>query len=304
MNITAQLVGRGTLERYGVELIGAGMEAIERAEDRGRFREVMAEAGLETPQAGYAKSMADARSIAARLGFPLMIRPSYILGGGGTGMAYDAGQFEEVARRGLDASPVREILVEESVEGWKEFELEVMRDHADNAVVICSIENLDAMGVHTGDSITVAPIQTLSDREYQQMRDDGIKVLRTIGVETGGSNVQFAVEPRSGRRRRPPAFPSPRSPPGWRWATPWMRSPTTSPARRPPPSNRRSTMWLSRSPGSTSPNFPPPVVGWDLPCKASEKPWRSAVPSPKPCRKPCEAWRPGGWGWAPIPFRN
>ena len=200
LNITAQLVGRGTLDRYGVELIGAGMEAIERAEDRGRFREVMAEAGLETPQAGYAKSMADARSIAARLGFPVMIRPSYILGGGGTGMAHNAAEFEEVARRGLDASPVREILVEESVEGWKEFELEVMRDHADNAVVICSIENLDAMGVHTGDSITVAPIQTLSDREYQEMRDDGIKVLRAIGVETGGSNVQFAVEPESGRR--------------------------------------------------------------------------------------------------------
>ena len=200
LNITAELVRRGTLQRYGVELIGAGMEAIKRAEDRGRFREVMAEAGMETPQAGYAKSMADARRIAARLGFPLMIRPSYILGGGGTGMAHDAEQFEEAAQRGLDASPVREILVEESVEGWKEFELEVMRDHADNAVVICSIENLDAMGVHTGDSITVAPIQTLSDREYQEMRDDGIKVLRAIGVETGGSNVQFAVEPDTGRR--------------------------------------------------------------------------------------------------------
>ena len=200
LNITAELVGRGALERYGVELIGAGMEAIERAEDRGRFREVMAAAGLQTPRAGYAKSMADARRIAAGLGYPLMIRPSYILGGGGTGMAYGAGQFEEVAQRGLDASPVREILVEQSVEGWKEFELEVMRDHADNAVVICSIENLDGMGVHTGDSITVAPIQTLSDREYQEMRDDGIEVLRAIGVETGGSNVQFAVEPDSGRR--------------------------------------------------------------------------------------------------------
>ena len=200
LNITAELVGRGTLERYGVELIGAGMEAIERAEDRGRFREVMAEAGMETPRAGYAKSMADVRRIAARLGFPLMIRPSFILGGGGTGMAHDAEQLEAVARRGLEASPVSEILVEESVEGWKEFELEVMRDHADNAVVICSIENLDAMGVHTGDSITVAPIQTLSDREYQEMRDDGIKVLRAIGVATGGSNVQFAVEPATGRR--------------------------------------------------------------------------------------------------------
>ena len=191
LNITAELVRRGTLQRYGVELIGAGMEAIERAEDRGRFREVMAEAGMETPQAGYAKSMADARRIAAQLGFPLMIRPSYILGGGGTGMAHDAEQFEEAAQRGLDASPVREILVEESVEGWKEFELEVMRDHADNAVVICSIENLDAMGVHTGDSITVAPIQTLSDREYQEMRDDGIKVLR--GHRGGDGWIKRAV---------------------------------------------------------------------------------------------------------------
>ena len=200
LNITAELVRRGTLDRYGVELIGAGMEAIERAEDRGRFREVMAEAGMETPRAGYARSRSDARRIAAGLGYPLMIRPSYILGGGGTGMAHDARQFEEVARRGLDASPVSEILVEESVEGWKEFELEVMRDHADNAVVICSIENLDAMGVHTGDSITVAPVQTLSDREYQEMRDDGIEVLRAIGVATGGSNVQFAVEPATGRR--------------------------------------------------------------------------------------------------------
>ena len=200
LNMTAELVKRGTLDRYGVELIGAGMEAIERAEDRGRFREVMAEAGMETPRAGYARSMSDARRIAARLGYPLMIRPSYILGGGGTGMAHDARQLEKVARRGLEASPVSEILVEESVEGWKEFELEVMRDHADNAVVICSIENLDAMGVHTGDSITVAPIQTLSDREYQEMRDDGIEVLRAIGVATGGSNVQFAVDPETGRR--------------------------------------------------------------------------------------------------------
>ncbi len=200
LNITAQLVSRGTLGKHGVELIGAGMEAIERAEDRGRFREVMAAAGMHTPRAGYARSMGDARRIASRMGFPLMIRPSYILGGGGTGMAHNRDQFEAVARRGLDASPVSEILVEESVEGWKEFELEVMRDRADNAVVICSIENLDAMGVHTGDSITVAPIQTLSDREYQEMRDDGIAVLRAIGVETGGSNVQFAVDPQTGRR--------------------------------------------------------------------------------------------------------
>ena len=190
----------GVLDRYGVELIGAGIDAIERAEDRGRFKQVMEEVGLEVPRAGYARSMVEAIRTAEEIGFPVMVRPSFILGGGGTGIAHDPESFIEVARKGLDTSPVGEILVEESVYGWKEFELEVMRDRNDNAVIVCSIENLDPMGVHTGDSITVAPIQTLSDREYQEMRDDGIKVLRAIGVETGGSNVQFAVDPATGRR--------------------------------------------------------------------------------------------------------
>ena len=162
-------------------------------------KETMEKVGLEVPRAGYARSMTEAVKIAHEIAFPVMVRPSFILGGGGTGIAADDDEFIQVARHGL-ASPVSEILVEESVEGWKEFELEVMRDHKDNAVVVCSIENLDPMGVHTGDSITVAPIQTLSDREYQEMRDDGIAVLRAIGVETGGSNVQFAVDPATGRR--------------------------------------------------------------------------------------------------------
>jgi carbamoyl-phosphate synthase large subunit len=200
LNVASQVARSGVLERYGVEMIGAGLEAIEKAEDRGRFKETMESVGLEVPKAGYARSMAEAMRIAEEIGYPLMIRPSYILGGGGTGIAHNEDEFIEAARRGLEASPVNEILVEESVFGWKEFEMEVMRDRADNAVIVCSIENVDPMGVHTGDSITVAPIQTLSDREYQEMRNDAIEVLRAIGVETGGSNVQFAVDPTTGRR--------------------------------------------------------------------------------------------------------
>jgi carbamoyl-phosphate synthase large subunit len=200
LNVSTRLAKTGVLERQGVEMIGAGLDAIEKAEDRGRFKEVMERAGLAVPRAGYARSMGDVLRIAADIGYPVMIRPSFILGGGGTGIATDEEDLLEVARAGLAASPVGEVLVEESVFGWKEFELEVMRDRAGNAVVVCSIENLDPMGVHTGDSITVAPAQTLSDREYQEMRDEGIRVLAEIGVETGGSNVQFAVDPATGRR--------------------------------------------------------------------------------------------------------
>ncbi|MBW3666303.1 MAG: carbamoyl-phosphate synthase large subunit [Actinobacteria bacterium] len=200
LNVAAELARSGVLERHGVEMIGAGLDAIEKAEDRGRFKEVMEAAGLAVPRAGYARSMAEVLRIAGEIGYPVMIRPSYILGGGGTGIAGNEVELAEVARSGLAASPVGEVLVEESVRGWKEYELEVMRDRAGNAVIVCSIENLDPMGVHTGDSITVAPVQTLSDREYQEMRDDGIRVLEEIGVETGGSNVQFAVDPATGRR--------------------------------------------------------------------------------------------------------
>ena len=200
LNVTAELARSGVLDAHGVELIGAGFDAIERAEDRGLFKKTMAAAGIESPRSRYARSMPEAMAAAAEIGCPVMVRPSYILGGGGTGVAPDEEAFREIARRGLDASPVGEILVEESVVGWKEFELEVMADRMGNAVIVCSIENLDAMGVHTGDSITVAPIQTLSDREYQEMRNEAITCLRAIGVQTGGSNVQFAVDPRTGRR--------------------------------------------------------------------------------------------------------
>ena len=200
LNVTTELARRGVLTKYNVELIGAGLEAIEAAEDRGRFKKLMEASGLAVPEGIYAHSLQEAVVAARRIGFPVMIRPSYILGGGGTGIAFNDEEFAIKAREGLVASPAGEILVEESIEGWKEYELEVMRDRSDNAVIVCSIENLDPMGVHTGDSITVAPIQTLSDPEYQEMRDEAIACLRAVGVETGGANVQFAVDPSTGRR--------------------------------------------------------------------------------------------------------
>ena len=200
LNLTMQLVELGVLERYGVEVIGARPEAISTAEDRDRFKAAMEDIGLEVPRSGFAHSLQEAEEIAADIGFPIMVRPSFILGGKGTGIAEDAADFVQLAVEGLAASPVGQILVEQSIAGWKEIELEVMRDAADNCVIVCSIENFDPMGVHTGDSITVAPAQTLTDVEYQAMRDDAFACLRRVGVETGGSNVQFAVEPSTGRR--------------------------------------------------------------------------------------------------------
>jgi carbamoyl-phosphate synthase large subunit len=200
LNLTMELVRRGVLEEFGVEVIGAKPEAIATAEDREQFKAAMADIGLEVPQSGFAHSVAEAVVIAQEIGYPIIIRPSYILGGAGTGIAADAEQLVILAGEGIAASPVREILVERSIAGWKEYELEVMRDRNDNCVIVCSIENFDPMGVHTGDSITVAPAQTLSDVEYQEMRDDAFAVLRRVGVETGGSNVQFAVNPENGER--------------------------------------------------------------------------------------------------------
>jgi len=198
LNLAMELVEAGVLEEHGVELIGARAEAIATAEDRHLFKEAMLEIGLKVPSSGIAHTLEEARSVINDIGLPVIIRPAYILGGKGTGMASTPEEFEKVAQTGLDASPITEILIEQSIAGWKEFELEVMRDKADNCVVVCSIENVDPMGVHTGDSITVAPAQTLTDIEYQEMRDASFACLRRVGVETGGSNVQFAVNPENG----------------------------------------------------------------------------------------------------------
>ena len=199
LNLAIDLAEAGILDRFGVELIGAKLPAIKKAEDRDLFKQAMVKIGLEVPASEIAHSLGDAERVLARLGLPVIIRPSRTLGGTGGSMARDQEEFRVKARWGLEMSPTREILIEQSVEGWKEFELEVMRDTADNVVVICSIENFDPMGVHTGDSITIAPAQTLTDKEYQLMRDAALKIIREIGVDTGGSNIQFAVDPASGR---------------------------------------------------------------------------------------------------------
>ena len=199
LNCALDLADHGVLEKYGVELIGAKRDAIRMAEDRELFRVAMAEIGLECPKAEVAKSLEQALDIQTRVGYPTIIRPSFTLGGSGGGIAYNREELVEIVNRGLELSPTSEVLVEESVLGWKEFEMEVVRDTADNCIIVCSIENLDPMGVHTGDSITVAPAQTLTDKEYQRLRDASIAVLRKIGVDTGGSNVQFGINAQTGR---------------------------------------------------------------------------------------------------------
>src|SRR5438067_12184402 len=199
LNLAVALADDGTLDRFGVELIGAKIPAIRKAEDRALFKQAMERIGLALPRSGQARSLEEARAIVARVGYPAIIRPSFTLGGTGGSIAYNPEELEDAVRWGLQSSPVGTVLIEESVIGWKEFELEVMRDLADNVVIICSIENVDPMGVHTGDSVTVAPAQTLTDKEYQLMRDAAVAIIREIGVETGGSNIQFAVNPDDGR---------------------------------------------------------------------------------------------------------
>ena len=199
LNCALKLDAEGVLEKYGVEMIGATQEAIDKAEDREKFDVAMKRIGLETPRAGLAHSMDEAWQVHEEIGFPCIIRPSFTMGGSGGGIAYNRDEFEEICLRGLELSPTSELLIDESLIGWKEYEMEVVRDKNDNCIIVCSIENFDAMGVHTGDSITVAPAQTLTDKEYQIMRDASLAVLREIGVETGGSNVQFGQCPDTGR---------------------------------------------------------------------------------------------------------
>ena len=247
LNLAVDLADAGVLDKYGIELIGAKLEAIKKAEDRLLFKDAMNRIGLDMPKSKLVNNIRDGLEFAGALGFPVVIRPSFTLGGSGGGIAYNREELMEILSRGLDLSPVHECLLEESVLGWKEYELEVVRDLKDNVVIICSIENFDPMGVHTGDSITVAPAQTLTDREYQRMRDAAIAVIREIGVETGGSNVQFAVNPQNGRmtviemnprvsrsrrwRVRRRDFRLRRLRRGWRSGTRWMSCRTTS--RRP-----------------------------------------------------------------------
>jgi hypothetical protein len=247
-----------------VHLIGASVEAIKVAEDRLKFKDAMRSIGVDVPDSVYAKTIEQALDAAQRLGFPAIIRPSFTLGGVGGGIAYNVEEFREIATRGLGLSPVHEILVEESVIGWKEFELEVMRDKADNVIIVCSIENFDAMGVHTGDSITVAPQQTLTNDEYQAMRDEAKRIIRAIGVETGGSNIQFAVHPTTGRRlaigmnprvfafvalaSKATGFPIAKFAAGWRPATPLDEIRTTSRAGRRHHSGRHRLRRGQRSP--------------------------------------------------------
>ncbi|MFA5287038.1 MAG: carbamoyl-phosphate synthase large subunit [Candidatus Omnitrophota bacterium] len=199
LNVTIELAERGVLKKYKVEVIGANIKAIKKGEDRKLFKEAMQKIGLDLPKSDKAYNLKEACEIAKRIGFPLIIRPSFTLAGTGGSASYNIEEFKDLAKHGLESSMISEILIEESIAGWKEFELEVMRDKKDNVVIICSIENFDPMGVHTGDSITVAPIQTLTDKEYQKMRDAAIACIREIGVETGGSNIQFAIHPETGR---------------------------------------------------------------------------------------------------------
>ena len=199
LNLAIEIAENGVLERYGVELIGAKLPAIKKAEDRNLFKAAMERIGLDLPRSGYARSLADAEAIRRDIPLPLIIRPSRTLGGTGGGVATTPEEFHAIVAGGLAASPTHELLIEESIAGWKEFELEVMRDAKDNVVIVCSIENFDPMGVHTGDSITVAPAQTLTDKEYQLMRNAAIRIIREIGVDTGGSNIQFGVHPKTGR---------------------------------------------------------------------------------------------------------
>ena len=262
LNAAISLDERGILKKYGVELIGANIAAINLGEDREAFKGVVERAGGESARSIIVHSMEEALEAAQELGYPMVVRPSFTMGGLGSGMAYNEEDLHRIAGAGIQYSPTSEVLLEESILGWKEYELEMMRDKNDNVVVVCSIENFDPVGVHTGDSITVAPALTLTDREYQKLRDIAINVIREVGVDTGGCNIQFAVDPKTGRiiviemnprvSRSSALAPkqqgsrSLRSQLNSRWATPWMRFRTILPRRRLHLSSRPSTMWSLR----------------------------------------------------------
>jgi carbamoyl-phosphate synthase large subunit len=268
LNTAIALAERGVLEHFGVELIGASIDAIRAGEDREEFKGIVEACGAECARSHIAHTLEECHAAAEDLGYPLVVRPSFTMGGLGSGIAYTPEELDRIAGAGLSASITTEVLLEESILGWKEYELELMRDRADNVVVVCSIENVDPVGVHTGDSVTVAPALTLTDRELQRLRDIGIAIIRAVGVDTGGCNIQFAVHPDTGRiiviemnprvsrssalASKATGFPSPRSPRDWPPGTRWTRSPTTSPAPPPPPSSRPWTTSWSRSRASPS----------------------------------------------------
>ncbi len=279
LNVTLALGERGVFERYGIELIGASIASIKKAEDRDLFKQAMISIGMSVPQSGLASSIEEALAVLERISLPLIIRPAFTLGGTGGNIVYNREDFIDLVARGLDESPISQVLLEESVIGWKEFELEVMRDRKDNVVIICSIENIDPMGIHTGDSITVAPQQTLSDREYQNLRNMSIKIIREIGVDTGGSNIQFAVNPADGRvmviemnprvsrvpapwhpRRR--GSPSRKLRPSSPWGSPWTRYRMTSPGKRRRPLSPPLTMSWSKRRAGPSRNSRAPIRAW------------------------------------------
>ena len=315
LNTAMDLVESGVLAERSVEMIGASPDAIDAAEDRGRFKALMDGIGLRTTRAVLIDDLDRAAGAADELGFPVMVRPSFILGGGGTGIANDQRELDQIVAAGLAASPRGEVLLEESILGWKEYELEVMRDSSDNAVVVCSIENLDPIGVHTGDSITVAPAMTLSDVEYQAMRDDALACLRTIGVDTGGSNVQFAVEPETGRRiiiemnprvsrssalaSKATGFPIAKIAAKLAVGYTLDEIPNDITGATPASFEPALDYVVVKIPRFDFAKFPsvPPVLGTSMQ-------WLSAVHSPKRCRRRSEASRPAGRASTPIGARS
>ena len=300
------------LEKFDVEMIGATAEAIDKAEDRELFREAMTKIGLDTPRSHHIKTLGQALDALEDIGLPAIIRPSFTMGGTGGGIAYNKGEFIDIVERGIDASPTSEVLIEESVLGWKEYEMEVVRDKKDNCIIVCSIENFDPMGVHTGDSITVAPALTLTDKEYQIMRDASLAVLREIGVETGGSNVQFAIDPATGRMIV--IEMNPRVSRSSALASKATGFPIAKVAARLAVGYTLDEIENDITGGATPASFEPTIdyVVTKIPRFAFEKfpgaeptlttamksanPWRSAAPSRNRCRRRCARWRPASTG--------